>query len=225
MIKKNINEKNKDASVPLAIGSTIEGIVVARNRSSLFVDLGVHGTGIIFGKEFYEVKDVIKSLEIGDKIYAKIVELENEEGYKELSLRDATKEISWQKLRELKEKGEVLKIKITGVNKGGLLTNLDNIPAFLPVSQLSPENYPRVIDADKQKILKELQKFVGKTLEVKILDLMAQENKLILSEKAKTEEKIKEILKDYKKDDIVNVPKQIAEILIGNKKAEAVLED
>jgi len=203
MIKENINEKNKDASAPLTIGSTIEGTVVARDRSSLFVDLGAHGTGIIFGKEFYEVKDVIKSLEIGDKIYAKIVELENEEGYKELSLRDATKEISWQKLRELKEKGEVLKVKITGVNKGGLLTNLDNIPAFLPVSQLSPENYPRVIDADKQKILKELQKFVGKTLEVKILDLMAQENKLILSEKAKTEEKIKEILKDYKKDDIV----------------------
>lgn len=196
-------EITKDSASPLTVGSTIEGTVVARDRSSLFVDLGYAGTGIIFGKEFYEVKEVIKGLKIGDKIYAKIVELENEEGYKELSLRDATKEISWQKLTELKEKGEILKVKITGVNKGGLLTSLDNIPAFLPVSQLSPENYPRVIDADKQKILKELQKFIGKTLEVKILDLMAQENKLILSEKAKTEEKTKEILKDYKKDDVV----------------------
>ncbi len=198
-----IKEKIKDESAPLTIGSTIEGVVVARDRSSLFVDLGAFGTGIIFGREFYEVKDVIKNLKIGDKIYAKIVELENEEGYKELSLKDATKEISWQKLRELKDEGTILKVKITGVNKGGLLTNLDNIPAFLPVSQLSPENYPRVIDADKQKILKELQKFIGKTLEVKILDLMAQENKLILSEKAKTEEKTKEILKDYKKGDII----------------------
>ncbi len=185
------------------VGSTIQGTVVARDRSSLFVDLGVFGTGIIFGREFYEVKDVIKNLKIGDKIYAKIVELENDQGYRELSLKDATKEISWQKLREIKEKGEILKVKIMGVNKGGLLTSLDNIPAFLPVSQLSPENYPRVADADKQKILKELQKFIGKTLEVKILDLMAQENKLILSEKAKTEEKVKEILKDYKKEDVV----------------------
>jgi len=198
-----VKEITKETSAPLTVGSTIEGVVVARDRSSLFVDLGYAGTGIIFGKEFYEVKDVIKSLKIGDRIYAKIVELENEEGYKELSLRDATKEISWKKLTELKEKGEILKVKITGVNKGGLLTSLDNIPAFLPVSQLSPENYPRVIDADKQKILKELQKFIGKTLEVKILDLMAQENKLILSEKAKTEEKTKEILKDYKKDDVI----------------------
>lgn len=202
-MKENITKKNVDTPAPLTVGSTIEGTVVARDRSSLFLDLGIAGTGIIFGKEFYEVKNVIKALKTGDKIYAKIVELENEDGYKELSLREATKEISWQKLREHKEKSEILKVKITGVNKGGLLTSLDNIPAFLPVSQLSPENYPRVADADKQKILKELQKFIGKTLEVKILDLMAQENKLILSEKAKTEEKTKEILKDYKKDDII----------------------
>jgi len=201
--KENTAKKTEDTTAPLSVGSTIEGTVVARDRSSLFVDLGTFGTGIIFGKEFYEVKNVIKALEIGDKIYAKIVELENEDGYKELSLRDATKEISWQKLEELKKSGEILKVKITGVNKGGLLTSIDNIPAFLPVSQLSPENYPRVVDADKQKILKELQKFIGKTLEVKILDLMAQENKLILSEKAKTEEKIKEILEKYKKDDVV----------------------
>ena len=198
-----IKEKIKDGPIPLTIGSTIDGVVVARDRSSLFIDLGTFGTGIIFGREFYEVKEIIKNLKIGDKIFAKIVELENEDGYKELSLKDAAKEISWQKLKEAKEKGTILKVKITGVNKGGLLTSLDNIPAFLPVSQLSPENYPRVIDADKQKILKELQKFIGKTLEVKILDLMEQENKLILSEKAKTEERIKEVLNDYKKDDII----------------------
>jgi len=199
-----IKKTTKEAPAPVSIGSTVEGTVVARDRSSLFIDLGTFGTGIIYGREFYEVKDVIKSLNIGDKIFAKIVEMENDDGYRELSLRDATKEISWQKLREMKEKGEIVKVRISGVNKGGLLTNLDGIPAFLPVSQLAPEHYPRVADADKQKILRELQKFIGKTLEVKVLDSLAEENKLILSEKAKTEEKIKEILKDYKKSDIVD---------------------
>ncbi len=202
-MKEAVIKKEKDAPSPLSIGATIEGKVVAKDRSSLYVDLGIFGTGIIYGREFYEVKDVIKDLNIGDKIYAKITELENDEGYRELSLRDATKEISWQKLREMKEKGELVKVKVTGVNKGGLLTSLDGIAAFLPVSQLAPEHYPRVPDADKQKILKELQKFIGKTLEVKVLDLLAEENKLILSEKAKAEEKIKEILKDYKKGDTV----------------------
>jgi len=203
MIKDIIKKIIKEAPAPVCVGSTVEGVVVARDRSSLYIDLGTFGTGIIYGREFYEVKDVIKSLSIGDKIFAKIVEMENDDGYRELSLRDATKEISWQKLREMKEKGEIVKVRISGVNKGGLLTNLDGIPAFLPVSQLAPEHYPRVADADKQKILKELQKFIGKTLEVKVLDSLAEENKLILSEKAKTEEKIKEILKDYKKGDII----------------------
>lgn len=189
--------------MPPSIGSIVEGKVVARDRSALFLDLGNQGTGIIFGREFYEVKDVIKSLNIGDIVHAKIVELENEDGYCELSLQDATKDINWQKLQELKDSGEIIKVKISGVNKGGLLTNINNIPAFLPVSQLSPENYPRVVDADKAKILKELQKFIGKTLEVKVLDLLATENKLILSEKAKTEQLMKAMLNHYKKSDII----------------------
>lgn len=196
-------EKNKDFSSPLSVGATVEGTVVARDRSSLFIDLGASGTGIIYGRDFYEAKEAIKNLQIGDKVFAKVTELENDDGYRELSLKDATKELSWQKLYELKEKGEILPARITGVNKGGLLTAIEGIPGFLPVSQLAPEHYPRVADADKQKILKELQKFIGKTLEVKILDLLAQENKLILSEKAKSEEKIKELLLNYKKGDVV----------------------
>ena len=202
-IIKKPTEATASGQSPLSIGSTVEGKVIARDRSSLFIDLGILGTGIIYGREFYNVKDIVKNLEIGDKVFAKIVELENDEGYRELSLRDATKEINWQKLREIKDSGQVLNVRVTGVNKGGLLTSLDGIQAFLPVSQLAPEHYPRVADADKQKILKELQKFIGKTLEVKIRDLLAEENKLILSEKAKSEEKTKEVLKNYGKGDIV----------------------
>jgi len=203
MIKDTI-KKIVETAYPLSVGSTIEGKVVAKDRSSLYIDLGIHGTGIIYGREFYNVKDIIKNLEVGDKVHAKILEVENDEGYRELSLKDATKEISWQRLKELRDSEQIINVRITGVNKGGLLTSLDNIQAFLPVSQLAPEHYPRVADADKSKILKELQKFIGKTLEVKILDLLATENKLILSEKAKSEEKTKETLKNYKRGDVVD---------------------
>ena len=196
-------DKPKEMSNAVSVGSIVEGKVVARDRSAIFIDLGPQGTGIIYGKEFYEMKDVIKALQIGDTVHAKVVELENEEGYRELSMTGAAKDINWQKLAELKEKEEIIQVKISGVNKGGLLSTVNNMPAFLPVSQLSPENYPRVPDADKAKILKELQKFIGKTLEVKILDLVPSENKLILSEKAKSEQKIKEILANYKKGDVV----------------------
>src|SRR3989338_4425088 len=203
MIVKDIDKKVNDAPMSPQMGSLVEGKVIGRDRSALYVDVGPQGTGIIFGKEFYLSKEAIKDLNVGDIVHAKIVEMENDDGYRELSLQDATKDLNWQKLRDLKASGEIIQVKITGVNKGGLLTSVNNMAAFLPVSQLSPENYPRVADADKAKILKELQKFIGKTLEVKVLDLLAEENKLILSEKAKTEQKLKEILKNYNKGDII----------------------
>ncbi len=203
-IEKMLTDKKTPKEIPQnGVGSIVEGKVVARDRSSLYIDLGNQGTGIIYGREFYLVKEVIKALNIGDTVHAKIVEMENDDGYRELSMEDATKDLSWQKLRELKDSEEIISVKITGVNKGGLLTSVNGMAAFLPVSQLSPENYPRVADADKAKILKELQKFIGRTLEVKVLDLLAEENKLILSEKAKTEQLLKELLKDYNKGDVV----------------------
>ena len=74
---KNI-KKTEDVITPPSMDSIVEGKIVARDRSSVFIDLGVLGTGIIYGKEFYEAKDTIKNLKIGDKISAKIIELENE---------------------------------------------------------------------------------------------------------------------------------------------------
>ena len=68
----------------------------------------------------------------------------------------------------------------------------------MPVSQLSPENYPRVEGAESNKILTELQKFIGQEMEVKVFDVNPKEGKLILSERAKETEKLKKILDKYK---------------------------
>ncbi|MCD6528107.1 S1 RNA-binding domain-containing protein [bacterium] len=188
---------------PPKIGEIVEGQVIGIGRSSIYVDLGIFGTGIIYGKEFLVMKDTLRNLKKGDKIFAKIISLDNEQGYIELSLREANQEITWEKLKRKAENSETLRVKIIGANKGGLLTKVEGIPAFLPVSQLSPQHYPRVEGAESIKILKKLQKLIGKELEVKIFDIDPAENKLILSEKAKDSKKIKEMLKKYKIGDIV----------------------
>jgi small subunit ribosomal protein S1 len=194
-------EKN-DLIKPPKVGEIIEGKIIGFGRSAVYLDLGGFGAGIVYGKEFLGAKDFLKKLKIGDKILTKIVDLENEEGYIELSVAQATKDLAWQQLLQKKEEGEILKVKILNANKGGLLAEVLGIQAFLPVSQLSSEHYPRV-EGDQEKILKELKKFVGQELEVKIFDLSPKEEKLILSEKAKEIEKVKEILKNYKVGDIV----------------------
>ena len=202
---KEVVEKNEKNNLfrPPKVGEIVQGKVIGKGRSSLFLDLGAPGTGIIYGKEYLEAKSMLRDLKIGDSLFAKIVELENEDGYSELSVSQAGEELAWDVLRQKKETGEVVRVKILGANKGGLLTEVSNISAFLPVSQLSPENYPRVEGGDTLKILRELQKFVGQEFEVTVLDLSPKEAKLILSEKARGIEKIKEILKNYKVGDVV----------------------
>jgi len=200
-MKKTLEQN--DSTKPLKIGIITEGKVIDKGRSSVFLDLGKWGTGVIYGKEFYEAKSKLKNLKIGDSISVKIIDLENEAGYIELSLTEARRELAQEGLLQKKEKGESITVKILGANKGGLLTEVLGIPAFLPVSQLSPANYPQVEGGDAQKILKALQKFIGKEMEVKIFDFAPREEKLILSEKAKETEKLKEILKNYKIGDVV----------------------
>lgn len=200
-MERNLTENN--SSRPPKIDDIIEGKIINKGKSSVFLDLGPWGTGIIYGREFQAAKDTLKDLEIGDNIFAKIIDLENEEGYIELSISQAGRELSWEKLKNIKEREESITVRISGVNRGGLLTEISGISAFLPLSQLSPANYPKIEGADASKILKALQKFIGKEMEVKIFDLDSNEEKLILSEKAKEAKRVKEILKNYKVGDVI----------------------
>lgn len=191
-------EKNSDLFRLPRVGEIIEGAVSNLGRSAIYIDLSPLGCGIIFGREFYAAKDTLRKLKIGEKIFVKILDLENEGGYLELSLSEAGKELGWENLIQKKENNEVIKVKILGANKGGLLAETEGLPGFLPVSQLSPEHYPRVEGADKFEILKRLQQLIGQELAVKIFDILPKEKKLIFSERATDTEKLKEILKNYK---------------------------
>ncbi|MDA1337625.1 MAG: S1 RNA-binding domain-containing protein [bacterium] len=189
---------------PFRIGDIVEGQVIGIGRSSVYLNLGPQGTGIIFGREFKEEKEQLKGVKVGDSVAAKIVEIENEEGYVELSLREAGRELTWEKLKEQKATEGLLKVKVVGANKGGLLADVFGVQAFLPVSQLSQEHYPKVEDGDASKILTALQAFMGEELEVEIFDLDPKEGKIILSERSKERRKLKEVLSQYKSGDVID---------------------
>ena len=191
------------APTPLRAGDIVEGNIVARGIASVFVDLGSLGTGIIFGREFYNAQDVLKTLNIGEKLAAKVVDPENEDGYVELSVRDAGRDIAWSRLKELHHNQTTLQVVIKSANRGGLVATVENVPAFLPASQLASEHYPRVEGGDKDKILEELKQLAGQTLDVKILDVHPGEEKLILSERAAELDTLKEELAQFKPGDTI----------------------
>jgi len=181
-------KKNKGETIPLPrLGENIEGIVEATERNSIYIDLGPQGVGVIYGREFYRAKDTLKKLNPGDKISAKVIVLENDEGYRELSISEALRESIWKELAEKRDKAEAFDVRVEKANKGGLICYVKNIPAFLPVSYLSPEHYPKIKNGDTNQIARVLQKFVSQTLKVKIIDLDPKKDKLILAEKQEDE--------------------------------------
>lgn len=179
---------------PLEEGESIEGTVVAVTKAGIWLDLGPYGSGLAVGREVAEAgyKDSVP----GDKITVSVVVPEMDEGYALLSLRKASRERNWTLLTELKEKSEVVKISPFDANKGGLLIEYEGIKGFLPVSQLSADNYPRV--SDKDEILNRLNALIGKDIEVIVLDVDQREGKLIFSEKEAKKGEVEEVIEKFK---------------------------
>lgn len=175
------------------IGDTVSGKVINVSSNEIYLDLPPFGTGVVLGKEMKDGLGTGK-LEIGDVVTATITDLENEDEYIELSIREASYEKAWEDIESKKDTQDKVFTKILSANKGGLLVEVNGISGFLPVSQLSSKNYPRVEDGDKNKILNLLKKLVGQELEVRILDANREDEKLIVSEKAAQSEKDQEVI-------------------------------
>ena len=185
------------------LGEIVNGQILEVGRDTVFVDLGAAGTGILPGREIKENRALIKSLKPGDTISAMVLEAENDHGFIELSLQAAHREQSWDVLKKMMLGQEIVKAKVTAANRGGLMIELSGVAGFLPVSQLAHEHYPRVEDGDKNKILQELNKFINKELAVRVLDADQSQQKLIVSEKAVGEEKVRQALTQYQIGDLV----------------------
>lgn len=186
-------------------GEVVDAEFLSKNSRGVFFDLGRFGTGVVSGGEIGNAKELLKKAKPGDKIPAKILSLENKQGYIEISLAEAGKQQLWQKIKEVQEEGAVIKVKIDGSNTGGLTASLFDLKAFLPVSQLSAENYPKVEDGDKQKIGEELKKFIGQELSVKVIDINPRLGKLIISERETLASNMKELVSQYQVGQLVKV--------------------
>lgn len=203
MALKSLRKIKIEMPCPPKIGEIVEGKIIIRDKNSLFLDLGAKGIGIIYGKELFEAKDVLKNLKIGDTLFSKVINLETEDGYRELSLIEARYELTWKELARIKETEETFEAQVHGANKGGMVCQIKGISAFLPTSQLLPEHYPKVKNGEGAKIASALQKFVGKKLKVKIFDINPGERKLILSEKAAKKERVEAKSMNCKVGDII----------------------
>lgn len=186
------------------LNELIEGKVIEIGKNEIYIDIDGILTGIIRGPELYDESGEFSNLKKGDKITTTVIDLENEKGLVELSLRHASHQKAWNKLEEIAKDKKTITVKIIGANRGGLLIQYGKIQGFMPSSQLRSEHYPRVEMGDKNKILEKLKKFVNTDMDVKIITVDEKEEKLIVSGKEVASEQKKQASeKQYKVGDII----------------------
>ena len=172
-------------------GDMVKGPIIGIGDTEVTVDLGSYAEGIVPIDELSnDPRFSIKTdIAVGDVVNAMVISPDNGIGQVLLSIKRADNILAWDFLEEAKENGQVFNVKITEAVKGGVVTYLKGIRAFIPASGLAL-NY-----------VEGTESFIGKHISVRIIEVDEDDKKLILSAKSvlreeeakKTEEKMSKI--------------------------------
>ncbi|MFH0987684.1 MAG: S1 RNA-binding domain-containing protein [Patescibacteria group bacterium] len=176
-------QEYRDLLIPPKVGEIVKGKVIDKVKNGILLEIGNYKIGIIKKNDLSAAGENLSKMEKGKEIMAKIIDLDNKDNLVELSLREASKDLTWENLQELNDKKGTVLLKAVGANKGGLIFNYSGMQGFLPASQLSRKNYPKVESPTPDKIYQELKKFIGKEMELKVISADPRRQKLIFSEK------------------------------------------
>ena len=155
-------------------GDMVKGPVIGIGATEVIVDLGSYAEGIVPIDELSnDPKFSIKAdIAVGDVVNAMVISPDNGAGQVLLSIKRADNILAWDFLTEAKENAQVFNVKITEAVKGGVVTYLKGIRAFIPASGLA------------LAYVENTEEFVGKHISVRIIEVDEDDKKLILSAKS-----------------------------------------
>lgn len=194
-------EKSPEIQYPKE-GDVITGTIEKIEKKNILVNVNNQFTGLVISKELGNSVD-FDALAAGQPIDVMVLGDSVERGLLILSLKRANQIKSLNTLNSNFESGEVMSVRATEANKGGLLVDIDGLKGFIPVSQLTPLHYPRVEGADPEKILEHLNSLLTVDFQVRVINVDDGGKKIIFSEKAAMEEQRTKALETLKEGDIV----------------------
>ncbi len=167
-------------------GDLVEGTVVKIDRDEVLLDIGFKSEGVIPARELSIRNDVDPNeiVALGDRIEALVLQKEDKEGRLVLSKKRAQYERAWATIEKLQESGQVVRGPVIEVVKGGLIVDI-GLRGFLPASLV------------ELRRVRELQPYVGRVIEAKIIELDRNRNNVVLSRRAWLEEAQKEQRGDF----------------------------
>jgi small subunit ribosomal protein S1 len=168
-------------------GDVVEGQIVRIDPEEILVDIGLKSEGVLSTKELPSSGyGSLSELHVGDDVLVYIMQPETPEGHAIVSIKRARLERQWRIAQEQYERGDLLEAEVIDFNKGGLIVNLEGIRGFVPISQIL--NLKREDTADSTETQNKLQAMVGRRLQLKIIEINRNRNRLILSERLAVQE-------------------------------------
>ena len=154
-------------------GDILEGTVIGISETEITLDLGYYTDGIVRLEDITDdpAFSIKNDVEIGQVVSATVVRRDDGAGHILLSMKEAAAVLAWDKLNSMMENQENVSVKVTEVTKGGVVAYLEGIRGFIPASKLSLEYVEEA----------ELERYLHKTLEVRVIGAEEENKRLILS--------------------------------------------
>jgi small subunit ribosomal protein S1 len=176
-----------DATIkPFSEGDLVKGTIVKIEKDEVLLDIGYKSEGVIPSRELSIRNDVDPSqiVSLGDELEALVLQKEDKEGRLILSKKRAQYEKAWGKIEEIKNADGTVEGPVIEVVKGGLILDI-GLRGFLPASLV------------EMRRVRDLQPYVGKVLECRIIELDKNRNNVVLSRRKFLEESQAEQRQDF----------------------------
>lgn len=160
-------------------GDIITGTVIAVNEEGAILDLQYYAQGVIKAEDMSSDPNfnILEDVKNGDTIEATVVKTDDGEGNILLSKKEATQVLAWDILKGYMDEKKSIQVKISEIVKAGAVAFVEGIRGFIPASQLS------------LTYVEDLEPWLGKQLEVRVITVDQEKDKLVLSAKAIEKEK------------------------------------
>ncbi|HVN10576.1 MAG TPA: 30S ribosomal protein S1 [Kineosporiaceae bacterium] len=167
-------------------GDIVSGTVVKVDRDEVLLDIGYKTEGVIPSRELSIKHDVDPGevVTVGDEIEALVLQKEDKEGRLILSKKRAQYERAWGTIEKIKEEDGIVTGTVIEVVKGGLILDI-GLRGFLPASLV------------EMRRVRDLQPYVGKQIEAKIIELDKNRNNVVLSRRAWLEQTQSEVRQTF----------------------------
>ena len=163
-------------------GDILTGTVISVDEKEVVLDLKYYAEGIIPVEDYSREPgfNVKEEVHVGDEVSATVVRKDDGHGNILLSRTEANDVLAWDRLKELKESGEVLDVVVKGIVNGGVIVYVEDVRGFIPASKLAL-NY-----------VEDTNEYLNRHIQVQVFDVDKESGRLILSAKEILREKAEE---------------------------------